>query len=115
MQKNVNHVDLVKSFLTSIYLQRSASIQPRTSLSKSGGDSIHSLVSLENTRTSAPKFVLPQGGSGQVRHLRDEAPEVPPAHLWPPRSGTMIGEGEGGDGIVRKMFFFSARFFQKMF
>ena len=34
MQKYVNLVDLVKSFVTSIYLQKSASIQPRTSLSK---------------------------------------------------------------------------------
>ena len=34
MQKHVNLVDLVKSFLTSIYLQNLASIQPRTSLSK---------------------------------------------------------------------------------
>ena len=34
---NVNLVDLVKSFPTSIYLQKSASIQPRTSLSKFGG------------------------------------------------------------------------------
>ena len=36
MQKHVNLVDLVKSFPTSIYLQKSASIQPRTNLSKSG-------------------------------------------------------------------------------
>ena len=41
MQKSVNLVDLVKSFHTSICLQKSASIQPRTSLSKFGGDSIH--------------------------------------------------------------------------
>ena len=34
---NVNLVDLVKSFPTSFYLQKSASIQPRTSLSKFGG------------------------------------------------------------------------------
>ena len=34
MQKYVNLVDLVKSFQTSIYLQKSASIQPRTGLSK---------------------------------------------------------------------------------
>ena len=33
----VNLVDLVNSFPTSIYLQKSASIQPRTSLSKFGG------------------------------------------------------------------------------
>ena len=31
MQKHVNLVDLVKSFPTNIYLQKSASIQPRTS------------------------------------------------------------------------------------
>ena len=36
-----NRVDLVKSFPTSICLQTWASIQPRTSLSKFGGDSIH--------------------------------------------------------------------------
>ena len=34
MQKYANLVDLVKSFPTSIYLQKSASIQPRTSLVK---------------------------------------------------------------------------------
>ena len=46
VQKHVNLVDLVKSFPTniqylllfSIYLQKSASIQPRTSLSMLGGD-----------------------------------------------------------------------------
>ena len=37
MQKYANIVDLVKSFPTSIYLQKSASTQPRTSLSKFGG------------------------------------------------------------------------------
>ena len=36
-RKNVNLVDLAKSFPTSIYLQKSASIQPRTSLSKFEG------------------------------------------------------------------------------
>ena len=36
MQKRVNLVDLVKSFPTSINLQKSASIQPRTSPSKFG-------------------------------------------------------------------------------
>ena len=34
VQKYANLVDRVKSFPTSIYLQKSASIQPRTSLSK---------------------------------------------------------------------------------
>ena len=36
-RRNVNLVDLVKSFPTAIYLQNLASIQPRTSLSKFGG------------------------------------------------------------------------------
>ena len=36
VQKYANLVDRVKSFPTSIYLQKSASIQPRTSLSKFG-------------------------------------------------------------------------------
>ena len=38
MQTYANLVDLVKSFPTSIYLQKSASIQPRTSPSKFGGN-----------------------------------------------------------------------------
>ena len=37
VQRNVNLLDLVKNFPTSIYLQKSASIQPRTSFSKFGG------------------------------------------------------------------------------
>ena len=37
VQKYVNLVDLVKSFPTSIDLQKSASLQPRPSLSKFGG------------------------------------------------------------------------------
>ena len=37
MQKYVNLVDLVKSFPTTIYLQKSASIQPRTSPLEFGG------------------------------------------------------------------------------
>ena len=41
MQKLVNIVNLVKSFPTNIYFQKSASIEPRTSLSKIGGDSIY--------------------------------------------------------------------------
>ena len=47
MQKFVNLVDLVKSFLTSIYLHMLASsTQPRTSLSKFGGDSIDFFIRL---------------------------------------------------------------------
>ena len=37
VQEYVNLVDRVKNFPTSIYLQKSASIQPRTGLSKFGG------------------------------------------------------------------------------
>ena len=50
MQKYVNLVDLVKSFPTSIYLQKSASIQPRTSLSKFGGKFNSSFIRLLNRR-----------------------------------------------------------------
>ena len=39
-EKFVNLVDLVKSFPTSIYLQRFVSIQPRTSLSKFANKSL---------------------------------------------------------------------------
>ena len=48
MHKYVNRVDLVNKFRLSIYfnLQKSASTQPRTSLSKSGGNSIHSFIRL---------------------------------------------------------------------
>ena len=46
MLKHVNLVDLLKSFPTAIDLQKSASIQPRTSLTKSGDDSIHFFIRL---------------------------------------------------------------------
>ena len=46
MQKYVNLADLAKSFPTSIYLQTSASIQPSTSLSNQGRDSIHVVIRL---------------------------------------------------------------------
>ena len=38
MQKYVDLIDLAKSFATSIYFQKSASIQPRTSPLKFGGN-----------------------------------------------------------------------------
>ena len=63
MQKYANLIDLVKSFLislsnkifilTRIYLQTSASMQPRTNLSKFGGDSIHFFVSLLTRQANA--------------------------------------------------------------
>ena len=52
--KSCTKVDLVKCCPTSIYLQKSASIQPRTRLSKFVGDSIHSFIhvqSVENVGT----------------------------------------------------------------
>ena len=48
VQRNVNLIDLVKRFPTSIYLQTSASIQPRTSLSKFGNDSTHFFICLRS-------------------------------------------------------------------
>ena len=46
MQQCADRVALVKSILTTTYLQNSASIQPRTSLSKFGGDSIYLFIRL---------------------------------------------------------------------
>ena len=58
MQKYVNVVDLFKSFPISIYLQNSASIQPKTSLSRFlEEDSIHcAFASLALTRTIASNW-----------------------------------------------------------
>ena len=54
MQKYVSLVDLVKSFPTSIYFQKSASIQPRTSLSKFGGKFNSLFIRLLGPRRAAP-------------------------------------------------------------
>ena len=60
MQKYANLVDLVKSFPKSIYLQKSASIQPRTSPSKFEGK-FHSLfTSLLNFAAAVHVEVLVQ-------------------------------------------------------
>ena len=56
VQKYVNLVDLVKSFPTNIYLQKSASIQPRTSLSKFGGKFNSIFIRLLTSHTSASRF-----------------------------------------------------------
>ena len=61
--KGVHCVDLGESFLTSIYLQKSASIQPRTSPSKFGGklfNIIHSCpYSPRLAKDSPPKVCEP--------------------------------------------------------
>ena len=60
MQEYIHLVDLVKSFPTSIYLQNSASIQSRTSLSKFGGDPIHFLnFSFASVPTSDRHSMIP--------------------------------------------------------
>ena len=75
MQKYVNLVDLFKGYLTSISLQESVSIQPRTSFSGFGCDSIHSFNSLLScvgcaaakcTRSCAPACI----------HVRCSKPSV---------------------------------------
>jgi len=68
VQKYVNLVDLVKSFPTSIYLQKSASIQPRTSLSKFGGK-FNSLF----IRLLRPDPGAEQPGTGAARARRQVA------------------------------------------
>ena len=84
MQKYVNLVDLVKSFPTSIYLQNSASIQPRTSLSKFGGNFNSFFIRL-----------LRRGEPGP-----DNAGRVPPARRVDRQhaDGADAGDGAGGGG-----------------
>ena len=67
MQKYVNRVDLVKSFPTSIYLQRSASIQPRTSLSKFVGKFNSFFVRLLGHDTPAFGASAPASGVNSAR------------------------------------------------
>ena len=78
MQKYVNLLDLVKIFLTSIYLQAAASIQPRTSLLKLGGDSIHFFIPLlilkMRSRAQWP------GGACAWRFARDRDRGIPVDH-----------------------------------
>ena len=69
VQKYVNLVDLVKSFLTSIYLQTSASIQPRTSRSKFGWRYSNSFSQL------SPRDRLRVRAEGQHR-LREPDPDL---------------------------------------
>ena len=83
VQKYVNLVDLVKSFPTRIYLQKSASIQPRTSLSKLGENSIqYSFASLDG------------GGSGGEDGGDDTSPY--PGSLV--KTNPTDDPGDGGDG-----------------
>ena len=58
--EDVNIIDLVKSFPTSIYLQKSASIQPRTSPSKFGGKFNSLFCCLLSPRRPAPPQPQPQ-------------------------------------------------------
>ena len=81
MQKHVNLVDLVKSFLTSIYLEKSASIQPRTSLSKFGGK----FISL---------FIRLLTHAGVVPQPEDEGDDLPAAHQVSCQEGRERADGE---------------------
>ena len=80
VQKFVKLVDLVKSFHTSIQLQKSASLQPRTGLSEFGGDLLHSIIrllihaSLVEAAAGVRRIEKGRAGSdgGSVRLARDE-------------------------------------------
>ena len=82
MQKHVNLVDLVKSFPTSLYLQKSASIQPRTSpikiahlAEKSEKGSVSNLSTKVNDavhRTAEHDF---SGDSGRVFRAHSPRPQ----------------------------------------
>ena len=68
VQRNINLVDLAKSFQTSIYLQKSASIQPRTSRSKFGSQitlliTYRASCSQEEERTQARVYVCGSVGA----------------------------------------------------
>ena len=80
-QKYVNIVDLVKSFLTSICLETSASIQPRMSLSKFGGDSIHFFKSLLVHKPTA-KHAPPPTDDTPCTVGRSSAPLRSPGGGW---------------------------------
>ena len=58
--KGVHCVDLGESFPTSIYLQKSASIQPRTSSSKFGGKFNSLFIRLLRCANNQPDFTLQQ-------------------------------------------------------
>ena len=79
MQKYVNLVDLVKSFPTNIYLQKSASIQPRTSLSKFGGKFNSLFIRLLKddaaTETAASDAAELAGKSPPEEPLADASPD----------------------------------------
>ena len=72
MQKYVDLVDLVKSFPKSVYLQKSASIQPRTSLPKFEEIefiSKYSFASVARTR-AARRSVSPTPGWPSAKNLK---------------------------------------------
>ena len=72
--KGVHCVDLGESFPTSIYLQKSASIQPRTSLSKLGGKFNSIFIRLLSRATPLLLFRLAEAGC----FLRGESSSFPP-------------------------------------
>ena len=109
MQKYVNLVDLVKSFPTSIYLQKSASIQSRTSLSKFGGKSNSIFIRL--LKDDAPLLDVGEGALPSVpsenrdrnrdnRSVRRGRPQAPVVRDVP-QSGVydVGGEVEAKHGV----------------
>ena len=77
VQKFVNLVDFVKSFLTTVYLQKSASIQPRTSRSKH--------LEVAHLIFSTPSVGLPHlppehAGGGGEEELRHDGRNPLPRH-----------------------------------
>ena len=98
MQKYVNLVDLVKSFPTSIYLQKSTSIQPRTSLSKFGGKFSSFFMRLLRHHDDHD--------DDDVERWRDNYDYHFNATRRASRALLIDGWEEGrGNGMVRKMFF----------
>ena len=91
MQTYVNLVNPVKSCLTSIWLQKSAWIQPRTNLSEFEGDSIYFFKLLLDQARSGPGLTVSPG----TLLLRAEERDRSAGALRPCSSG---GQRRGGAG-----------------
>ena len=79
MQKRVNLVDLVKSFQTSIYLQKSASIQPRTGFSKFPKKSLKVRMKVRTNIGPAEPGLVPAHPVPEPRRRVGRPEEVPEA------------------------------------
>ena len=100
VQRYVNLVDPVKSFPTSIYLQQSASIQPRTSLSKFGRK-LNSLFIRLLTSAASPPATRPR--PRRLRRRRGPGPACSNASPGRPRRWPRPFAASGARFLLRAM------------